>query len=63
MEHQGEITMSTHVFIPDPALDHSLHVPLQIPAIIIFAVLVIFGVIILYAFFFMKKGNHMSMEY
>jgi len=41
--------MSTHAFIPDPVLDHSLHGPLQISAIIIFEFLVIFGIIILYA--------------
>lgn len=48
--------MSTHAFIPDPVINHFLHVSLQIPAIVICAILVIIGIIFVYAFFF-KAGK------
>lgn len=55
--------LCSHAFIPDPVLDHSLHGSLQIPAIIIFALLVIFGIIILYAFILMKDNRTIRLEY
>ena len=55
--------MSTHAFIPDPVIDQAFHVSLQIPAIVIFAALGIFGVIILYALLFRTEKNPVLIDY